>query len=1112
MNRNIAPSKMFDRKARRNEKARQRYASLTEEQKEIQRQKRRDAYKSKNKKTKTTFTSSLVLRGKDDEHTSNKQLLQQAFRICEPNCGHKHHRELYFHDTEHEIANRLAFSTKLTESIVVKLMELMKSNPYACFFRSLRHVPDLDNYQIVLKSYCQTDQRVFNKPTVSQVAAPWVEGENSQDSYARHIQVYTKEGHSRRIQYYYGCYDPLQYPLLFPFGETGWQPGIQRSGTAFKNFENSKENVSMREYYAYRFQMREKNKPNILNTARAFQQYVVDMYVKIESQRLDFFRHRQQQIRTEQLQGVMDSVVEGQCRGSKVGQRVILPASFIGGPRDMKRRYVDAMALVQKFGKPNIFLTMTCNPSWPEIKENLLPTDESQNRVDLSARVFHAKLEILKEELFKKEVLGKVAAYTYVVEFPKWGLPHAHFLIILHPTSKLYSTESYDHIVSAEIPDKKEHPHLFKMVRKHMIHGPCGNKNADNVCMQGTTVKKCKTHYPKQWAEKTTQSENSYPTYRRRNNGEKVKVRGHELDNRWVVPYNPYLLAKFNCHMNVEICSTIKVVKYTYKYIYKGHDKIHFAVNSDDRSKEIDEIKEYQSARWVTPIEAIWRIYRFPLFETHPGVINLQLHLENYQSLTFKDDADLRDLLKSKFAKKSMLTEFFLMNATDERAKTLKCTYKEFPEHFVWKPGKRIWDIRQQRGSIGRIVTANPSEGERYFLRLLLLNVKGPTSFDDLKTVDGVYVNTFREAVIMRGLFESNNPQEQCLEEAALYHMPYSFRRLFATLLVYFTPADPRSLWLKFKESLSENFNRTLNLSSDQVQHKVLYEISKFLESMGKNINMYGLVPRILKFDELDGGTRDTNSELNFKVNEEDIAAISKLNKDQKVAFDTIIDAVFVHCKGSFFIDGPGGTGKTFLYRALLAAIRSKGCIALATASCGVAASILLGGRTAHSRFKIPLDMNPNNMCKVSKQRSLAKLLQQAKLIIWDEAPMTHRAGIEGVDRLLRDLMDNSELFGSKVMVFGGDFRQVLPVVVKGSKSDFIEASLIKSYIWPHLQKLKLKENMRARLDPDFSNYLLRIGNGTENTVKNESIHISQALLLRYTNEEESINQLITTV
>ncbi|XP_071921748.1 uncharacterized protein [Coffea arabica] len=437
---------------------------------------------------------------------------------------------------------------------------------------------------------------------------------------------------------------------------------IQSEEQVFSKFEDSKEYVSMREYYAYRFQIRKQNTPSILNTARSFQQYVVDMYVKIERQRLDFHRKRQKLIRTEQLQGVMDSVVEGEAKGSNLGQRVILPASFIGGPRDMKRRYVDAMSLVQKYGKPDLFLTMTCNPSWPEIKKNMLPINESQNRVDLSARVFHAKLELLKEELFKKEIFGKVAAYTYVVEFQKRGLPHAHFLIILHPTSKLYSTESYDQIVSVELPDPVEHKHLFKMVRKHMMHGPCGDKMPDNV------------------------------------------------------------------------------------------------------------------------------------------FIHLQLRLENYQSLTFKDDDDLRDLMKNKHAKKSMLTEFFRMNATDETAKKLKCTYKEFLEYFVWYPGKKLWEVRKERDCIGRIVTANPTKGERYFLRLLLLNVKGPTSFN------GVSASTFREAAIMRGLFESNNPQEQCLEEATLFHMPYSFRRLFATLLVYFPPADARSLWLKFKGSMSEDF------------------------------------------------------------------------------------------------------------------------------------------------------------------------------------------------------------------------------------------------------------------------------------------------------------------
>ncbi|XP_071901098.1 uncharacterized protein [Coffea arabica] len=1063
-----------------------------------------------------------------------------------PHGGSGMFLQLYFHDTEHELANRMAFSAKLSETVVLKLIEVMKNNPYACFFRSLRHVPNLESHQIVLKTHCDSDQRVFNKPTVSQVAALWVEGEGAEQTYSRHIQVYTNGGESRRVQYYYGCYDPLQYPLLFPLGETGWQPGIRRSGTgnpkkrkrcpkhytdnatlqsfrsademiqseeqAFSQFEDSKEYVSMREYYAYRFQMRKQNTPGILNTARAFQQYVVDMYVKIETQRLDFHRKRQKLIRTEQLQGVMDSVVEGESKGSNVGQRVILPASFIGGPRDMKRRYVDAMSLVQKYGKPDLFLTMICNPSWPEIKKNMLPTDESQNRVDLCARVFHAKLELLKEELFKKGIFGKVAAYTYVVEFQKRGLPHAHFLIILHPASKLYSTESYDQIVSAELPDPVEQKHLFKMVRKHMIHGPCGDKKPENVCMQGTTTKKCKNKYPKDWAEKTLHGENSYPTYRRRNNGRKVFVRGHELDNKWVVPYNAYLLAKFNCHINVEICSTIKVVKYTYKYIYKGHDKIHFFVNSEAKSSEIDEIKEYQAARWVSPIEAIWRIYRFPLFDIHPAVIHLQLHLENYQSLTFKNDADLRDLMKNKHAKKSMLTEFFRMNATDETAKKLKCTYKEFPEYFVWYPGKKLWEVRKQRDCIGRVVIANPTEGERYFLRLLLLNVKGPKSFADLKSFNGVCVTTFREAAIMRGLFESNNPQEQCLEEAALFHMPYSFRRLFATLLVYFPPADARSLWLKFKGSMSEDFARLPYLTTEEKEHRVLHEINKFLESMGKNINTYSLVHRVLKFDQAGKSTRDTMSEMSIKVTENDISAISLLNKEQKVAFNLIIEAVFVKSKGCFFVDGPGGTGKTFLYRALLAEVRSKGYIALATASCGVAAAILPGGRTAHSRFKIPLDMNPNKMCKVSKQSSLAKLLQRAKLIIWDEAPMAHKAGIEGVDKLFRDLMDSSEIFGSKVIVFGGDFRQVLPVVVRGSKSDFVQSSLITSYIWPELQKIQLKENMRAKSDPNFTEYLLRIGNGTEPVVYDENVEIPAKMLIRYTTEEESLTALINTV
>ncbi|KAL3532810.1 hypothetical protein ACH5RR_006331 [Cinchona calisaya] len=102
----------------------------------------------------------------------------------------------------------------------------------------------------------------------------------------------------------------------------------------------------------------------------------------------------------------------------------------------------------------------TCNPSWPEIRDHLIEGDEGKNRPDLVVRVFHAKLEKLKDELFKKNIFGKVAAYTYVIEFQKRGLPHAHFLLILKPQYKMYRLDEYDKIVSAEIPDKKKYPHL----------------------------------------------------------------------------------------------------------------------------------------------------------------------------------------------------------------------------------------------------------------------------------------------------------------------------------------------------------------------------------------------------------------------------------------------------------------------------------------------------------------------------------------------------------------------------------------------------------------------------------------------------------------------------
>lgn len=105
-----------------------------------------------------------------------------------------------------------------------------------------------------------------------------------------------------------------------------------------------------------------------------------------------------------------------------------------------------------------------------------------------------------------------------------------------------------------------------------------------------------------------------------------------------------------------------------------------------------------------------------------------------------------------------------------------------------------------------------------------------------------------------------------------------------------------------------------------------------------------------------------------------------------------------------FFVYGAGGTGKTFLYKTIIAKLRSVGKVVLPVASAGIAALLLPGGRTAHSRFKLPLTLSDTSVCEISKGSTLATLIDKTDLIIWDKAPMAHRQAFETLDRTLRDL------------------------------------------------------------------------------------------------------------
>ncbi|XP_062100049.1 uncharacterized protein LOC133805918 [Humulus lupulus] len=415
----------------------------------------------------------------------------------------------------------------------------------------------------------------------------------------------------------------------------------------------------------------------------------------------------------------------------------------------------------------------------------------------------------------------------------------------------------------------------------------------------------------------------------------------------------------------------------------------------------------------------MWRIYGFIINEMSPTVYSLHLHLKDQHPVTFQANNDLINILNLDCSRKTMLTQFFALNRVDENAK--KLLYKQIPEYYVWNNQHKEWTPRKTKTVIGCIVTANPFEGERYFMRILLNHVRGPLSFEDLRTVEGILAPTFREAATMHGLLQRDSSLEDCLHEASLYQMPFSLRRMFATVLVYCNPTNPRDLWQRFEKDMSVDFKSSED-STLTARYHVLRSISSTIESMGKNINSYHLLDEDISFNGNEFQSREIDDELGVEIPEEDIISSRSLNSEQQQVYNVVLEKVLSNKNAAFFVDGPGGTGKTFLYRALLATVQSRNLVALAPASLGVVASILPGGRTAHSRFKLPLDTNEKITCCVSKQIALANLLRATKLIIWDEAPMTRKQHIEALDKMLRDINDSDIAFVRKVVVFGGDF------------------------------------------------------------------------------------------
>ncbi|CDF38639.1 unnamed protein product [Chondrus crispus] len=717
---------------------------------------------------------------------------------------------VYIHDTDYatQTRTRLGTSRQLEEALMTQLTHMLhECNPYVQTFLCMREWAQSPQnncpatYQMVIHADRRPSHehvRRYNGPEASEVAALIPGNEDGEigrrDIVVRRRVTLNSNGNEvlDPISVSHRAYDPLSYVLLFQNGRDGWYPELRFSSVQ----DGRRTKITPMMYYGWHLFERSGEFSTILHAARLFQQYLVDQFCKVEAERLSYLRHNQTQLRAADYTSLRDSLgdsrrAEDEADAVRAGRLFILPSTYIGGDRYMRQQMHDIIAISNQIGHPDIFLTMTCNPSWPEITRALLPNQTPQDRPDLCARVFRLKMKDLMSLVINEEVFGTVVAHVRVIEFQKRGLPHAHVVFFLDEVSKndLRTPENVERIISAEIPSAQD-PELQEVVLKHMIHNPCGEHNPTAVCMG---ERYCRKGFPKSFKHETSQSDSEYYiTYRRRApsaGGVSIERPSH---NSWVVPHSPVLLRSFACHLNVELCvSRVGGIKYLFKYVCKGQDRVTMEITAEN--ERYDEISNFQDARYVSASEAAWRLFSFDIVDRNPPVVRLAVHLPNHHTVYFEEGREQEAALRP--ATGTKLTEWFKANEKYPSARHIR--YHKFPRYFTWKTRTKSWtyDFSGTGANVvGRIYTVSPREGERYFLRLLLTQVPGATSFENLRNIDGEQCTSFRQACLRLGLLADDAEWKHAIRDSfRSSFVPLS--HLFATILAHCQPSDPLSLW-----------------------------------------------------------------------------------------------------------------------------------------------------------------------------------------------------------------------------------------------------------------------------------------------------------------------------
>jgi hypothetical protein len=887
--------------------------------------------------------------------------------------------------------------------------------------------------------------------------------------------------------------EPLCYVLLFPYGESGWgsatgqsvkfpQYLLSRMLCPERDFENNVVRISnkhgTRQWPVNRFQC----------LSRVGQLYLTDMVSRGIDFRLNWHKINQNYIfGGGQQQGNDDNggdQEEQTIDNSTSSSSSYLAQSFHGSRRHLRQKASEALVLVTELGTPTFFLTLTCNPMWPEIQEALLAGQTAFDRPDICCRVFKHRLDAFLHNLsagkyFDSQsdsndsnyVRREVVYCVRVIEYQFRGMPHVHIIIKLSNTPDPESPQDcsafIDSLLSCQYPVLEENASTDDMlyqgyVKDFEVHHCAANEvngciDKHGVCKRGfmhTTIQ-----------SKTTFDERGHAIYKR--------LKGDDLR---VVPHSKLALIDWGGHIFFDYCANAYTVLYLYKYLFKGSKKVKLRLDNAADVDDKDEITLYLRGRYLCSTDAMWRTLGYQTYPSpKPAVRTIKAmmpeasgYFREKQKISdieiyFARPASLHDLLYTEFNRQYIAS----YELTDRRRRDPESYYTlNIPE---LKKELYLFRRHDSRTTLVRMEMLYPSAGEVWYLRQLLLK-KAFTSFEDCKCCNGEQYYSFQSSALAHGFVSENNDAMACFTEAAVSSTPPELRFVFTMLTLEGFPTHDVFYNHDCQAAMcADYYHRAEVIQSDEGRfNALLADLAQLFADRGAHLTDYAF-PEPLEYK-----TELERERLLYSNAQEQLALLRRLeveapnNENQADVFRTVTQAMDITSNGDdrsklYFLQGQGGCGKTTVAKKLMAYARSKSLLALGCASTALAATNYEGFTTAHSLFCYPViddtdDMDPSEpaQCQFDTNPERWELLTAAVFIVWDEMPSNHRQLFEAVYRA-------TDGFKGKVLLCMGDWRQIMPIVKSGSREEVVDSCIKRSYLWNEFTVLNLSINMRLR-------------------------------------------------